>query len=443
MPDNNLEETMSRIAKGDVNKAFDQVAQIIKDAAGGDGITSRKNIKDKLKTLDGTEKALVDIFYRFIDYRDAGKGARMTVNDIDKAVAFAKDRMVGKYDLNNNGLSKKEINEMSRTAQLAVRLAAEIKHVRVTDPEPRQDPSPVQIPAELHRAIEEGHTELEWKNGEIIGARVSTNWENNGINAADQLRMLLALPQARNIEKLKLGLADADGMSHYDACLQALADAGPFDKLKDVVIGDFTQDETEISWVSVGDISAIFEAAPNMEKLLVRGSGVEMSNVTHDKLKQLSFESGGLPAGAVSGVNGSTFANLERLSIWFGADEYGANASVSDIDRILTGEGLPSLKHLVLANAEFENAIAQAVATAPIVAQLETLSLAMGTMDDTGAQALLDNAANFTHLQGLNVGDNYISTEMGTRLGDAIGDQVHSTPPKDDDPDYRYVDVSE
>ncbi|MEE8408448.1 MAG: molybdenum metabolism regulator, partial [Myxococcota bacterium] len=118
-------------------------------------------------------------------------------------------------------------------------------------------------------------------------------------------------------------------------------------------------------------------------------------------------------------------------------------ASVNDIGRILTGEGLPNLKHLGLANSEFENAIAQAVATAPIVARLETLDLSMGTMDDTGAQALLDNAANFTHLLALNVSDNFVSNEMNTQLRDAIGDNVRTSPPKDDDYRYRYVDVSE
>jgi len=118
---------MPRIAKADVHAALQRAADHILDAARPDGRVSRRDIKDKVQTLGGTERALVDIFYKFIDHRDAAPGAQVTKKDIDRAVAYANEKLVDKYDLNSNGLSKDEISRMSTTGQLAVRLARELK----------------------------------------------------------------------------------------------------------------------------------------------------------------------------------------------------------------------------------------------------------------------------------------------------------------------------
>ena len=120
---------MARIAKTDVYAALDRAAQIIRSAdTGNDGRISRKEIKAKLATMpEGTEKALVDIFYRFADHRDHRKYAKLTGADLEKTLAYARKELVADYDTNNNGLSKSEIAKMSRTAQLAVQLAKEMK----------------------------------------------------------------------------------------------------------------------------------------------------------------------------------------------------------------------------------------------------------------------------------------------------------------------------
>ena len=118
---------MPRIAKTDVHAALERAAKNISDAKTPDGVVSRDNIQDKLGELKGTEKKLTDIFYRFIDHRDHVAGARVTQQDIDKAVAYAKDKIVDKYDLNSNGLSKTEIAQMSLTGKLAVDLAKQLK----------------------------------------------------------------------------------------------------------------------------------------------------------------------------------------------------------------------------------------------------------------------------------------------------------------------------
>ena len=118
---------MPRIAKADVNLSLEIAANRIRDAAGPDGRTSRAEMKKALENLTGTEKKLADVFFRFIDHRDFKKGAQVTNADITRAVTYAKQKMVAKYDLNENGLSSTEIKKMSLTGQLAVSLAKELK----------------------------------------------------------------------------------------------------------------------------------------------------------------------------------------------------------------------------------------------------------------------------------------------------------------------------
>lgn len=118
---------MPRIAKTDVHQALQRAASIILDADGGDGRVSRADMSNKLASIDGNEKALADMFYRFIDHRDHKRGAVVTTKDVTKAVAYAKNHLIDAYDLNHNGLSRDEIADMSSTGQLAVALARELK----------------------------------------------------------------------------------------------------------------------------------------------------------------------------------------------------------------------------------------------------------------------------------------------------------------------------
>src|SRR5512137_1787724 len=118
---------MTRISKQSVYAALEKAAKNITDAAGHDGRISRADMKAKLGELSGTEKKLTDIFFRFMDHRDFRAGAQLTKSDVDKAVAYAKEKMVDQYDLNDNGLSKSEIAKMSLTGKLAVDLAKQLK----------------------------------------------------------------------------------------------------------------------------------------------------------------------------------------------------------------------------------------------------------------------------------------------------------------------------
>lgn len=118
---------MPRIARSDVNAVLQKTAQRIIDAGGADGRTSRAEMQVALKGLSGAERALADVFFRFVDHRDFKKGAQVTPGDVKRAVEYAKSKMIARYDLNGNGLSKDEIARMSLTGKLAVDVARALK----------------------------------------------------------------------------------------------------------------------------------------------------------------------------------------------------------------------------------------------------------------------------------------------------------------------------
>jgi hypothetical protein len=179
------------------------------------------------------------------------------------------------------------------------------------------------------------------------------------------------------------------------------------------------------------------------------GTELEFPETRHAALRRLTIESGGLPAAAVRGVASSSFPALEFLDLWLGTEGYGGDADVDDLAVILGGAKLPSLRHLGLRNSEIQDSIAKAIVEAPILRQLTTLDLSMGTLSDDGAAALLAITV-FSGLEFLDLHYHFLSdatvaeltrhcAELGVRVD--LSDQTE--PDEYDDEISRYVAVSE
>ncbi|MFI7532536.1 STM4015 family protein [Streptosporangium sp. NPDC049376] len=216
--------------------------------------------------------------------------------------------------------------------------------------------------------------------------------------------------------------------------------------LRTLYLGAISREEAEISWIQQSDVTPLLTAFPLLERLEVRGgSGLGLSPVRHEHLKDLTVESGGLPARVVRGVAESTFPALEHLELWLGVDEYGGDATLADMAGILSGERLPALRHLGLQNSEIQDEIAAAVASAPVVARLETLALSMGALGDEGAEALLSGQP-LTHLRRLDLYHHYLTDPMVARVKEAFagsGVEVDLSEQEEPDDEWRYVAVSE
>ncbi|MEU0546135.1 STM4015 family protein [Nocardia sp. NPDC005978] len=193
-----------------------------------------------------------------------------------------------------------------------------------------------------------------------------------------------------------------------------------FPALRAIFLGDIIYEENEISWIHQCDVTPLLENYPRLEEFGVRG-GEDLSfpPVTHQRLKSLTVETGGLGADVVRGIGASDFPDLETLDLWLGTSWYGATATVADLEPFLSGARLPKLTSLGLCNSEIQDQIAVAVAAAPVVAQLHTLDLSMGTLGDEGAEALLTGQP-LTHLRKLDLHHHFIGPAMLARLTAAL-----------------------
>ncbi|MEV4628502.1 STM4015 family protein [Micromonospora sp. NPDC049523] len=215
--------------------------------------------------------------------------------------------------------------------------------------------------------------------------------------------------------------------------------------LRALFLGEMTFEECEISWIQQTDVTPLLVAYPELETLRVRGAdGLVVTPTRHEALRELAFESGGLPAAVVRAVGECDLPGLTHLELWLGTDNYGGDATVEDLAPILAGTRLPALTYLGLRDAEIADPVAAALAGAPVVARLQTLDLSLGILSDTGAAALLAGQP-LTHLRRLDLHHHFVSEDMAARLvAELPGVEVDLSDVQEADSDGdRYVDVAE
>jgi hypothetical protein len=209
----------------------------------------------------------------------------------------------------------------------------------------------------------------------------------------------------------------------YEAAVpvDALAErASALPALRALFLGELIGEESEISWIQLTDVTPVLRAFPGLEVLRVRGSdGLDFVPGSYPGLRELAFESGGLPAEIVRAVGESDLPNLRHLELWLGTDTYGGDTTVADLASILAGANTPVLSYLGLRDSEIADDIAAAAAGAPVVARLETLDLSLGMLSDVGAAALLAGQP-LTHLRKLDLHHHFLTEEMTRRLRDEL-----------------------
>ncbi|MFJ2743268.1 STM4015 family protein [Streptomyces sp. NPDC087440] len=186
--------------------------------------------------------------------------------------------------------------------------------------------------------------------------------------------------------------------------------------LEAVFIGDMTPEDEEMCGIEQSDVTVLLSAFPDLVELGVRGgTELEFPPVTHEKLRRLTMETGGLPRAVANGIAASTLPALTHLDLWLGESGCGGDAELSDLAPLLDGTRFPGLTYLGLRNSEIQNEIAEAVAGAPVVAGLHTLDLSNGVLGDEGAAALLEGQP-LTHLRCLDLHHHFLSAEMERRI---------------------------
>jgi hypothetical protein len=280
-----------------------------------------------------------------------------------------------------------------------------------------------------------------------VAWRVATDYDG-GVTAFDEmLAAFVDAPWAGQVRALIIGEwgESYERTAPIDALVAA---ADRLTGLTALFLGELTMEESEVSWIQQGDVAPLLAAYPRLEVLRVRGSeGLALSQVRHERLQELAIESGGLPAEIIRAVVACEFPALRQLDLMLGTDNYGGDADVDDLAPVLSGTGWPALEYLGLRDAEIADAVAAALAGAPVVARLKTLDLSLGMLSDVGAAALLAGQP-LTHLRRLDLHHHFLTDEMQARLREELepagveldlGDAQRASV----DIDERYIAVSE
>jgi hypothetical protein len=268
-------------------------------------------------------------------------------------------------------------------------------------------------------------------------------WED-GTKVPDLIAQLCEDPKAPQVKALVIGPWGYDGDDPADPIYAKLAEpevAETLSGLKALFVGDITYEEQEISWIVQGDVAPVLAAYPQLEVLRVRGgNGLALNGLESSSLKKLIVEAGGLRREIIEQVCNSKLPNLEHLELWLGSENYDANHTVDDLMPLLSGRLFPKLRYLGLRDCEYTDDVARAAADAPVLSQLDTLDLSMGTFGDDGARALIASPQT-KKLKTLDVSHHYMSPAVAAELA-AIGPKLIADEGQDPGAE-RYIQVSE
>lgn len=253
--------------------------------------------------------------------------------------------------------------------------------------------------------------------------RIALDWESHvdGLSVASRLDDLFARPDVASVTGLVFGAWDFLSSVNSSVVVEGLVGGRQrLPELRALFIGDIVDAEQEMAWIAQSNLAPILPAFPKLEELRIRGSsGLALSTdaprLGHPTLKSLIVESAGLSREVANAALAGEFPQLRHLELWLGSEAEGGTVSLDDLAPLFDGRCFPALESLALKNAETADALAAAIASAPIVARLRKLDLSLGTLSDDGAEALLASTA-VRLLRDLDLRKSYLSPAIVQRF---------------------------
>ena len=293
--------------------------------------------------------------------------------------------------------------------------------------------------------------QLTWRGGFIESARIANSFdrdpdygdgtEENAVDIEKLFAELLDHPSARFLRRLTVGLVSFEDNSYENVA--KMIGKRHIPSLRTLFLGDFTYEETELSWSAAGKLEPIYAALPNLTSLHVRSGSMNLGKIVHPTLEHFEVTTGGLDPKSARAIGSAVWPSLKRLSIMGGRARYGGTTTLKDLKPILAGDNLPRLELLGLRNFEITDSLIEALALSKILPQLSALDLSMGTLSDEGVRKLYRYQKAFQHLEKLDITDNYVSKD-GQKLLRTMKLPVEIGKQREDDGDgARYASIGE
>jgi hypothetical protein len=280
-----------------------------------------------------------------------------------------------------------------------------------------------------------------------LGFRIRKDYDGNQ-SWMELFQKMLEQPNVSELTSLLVGAWDPEdseaSSSEVVATIVAARDQLP--NLTALFLGDITYEECEVSWIHQCNVGPLFHAFPKLKYFAVRGTNdLSFGRLEHANLKHLSVQSGGLDVSVVHDIFASDFPALEHLDLYLGTDNYGANTQITDLAPLLRGELFPKLSYLGLRDSDLTDAIAGALANAPILTRIKELDLSLGTLTDEGVRALM-TSPHLEKLEKLDIHHHFVNPEVLTELKSHLRKlkvKIDASDPQDPNDEWRFVAIGE
>ena len=243
-------------------------------------------------------------------------------------------------------------------------------------------------------------------------------YEDGSKNAGTMLEEIMRDSDFSDLQELVIGCWG----ECWDESVQNLIDCiidnkEKFRHIKSLFVGDMDFEECEVSWIIQADYSKLWDAMPQLEKLVIKGStGLELGKIKHDSLQHLEIICGGIPKEVIESVQEAKLPSLETLLLYIGIEDYGFDGDISTIKELLEKSDFPKLSYLGITDSEIQDEVTEAVLNSKYISQIRTLNLSLGSLTDKGGQLLLEKLPIYKNIKSVNLEYHYMSEEMMDKL---------------------------
>lgn len=273
------------------------------------------------------------------------------------------------------------------------------------------------LPSFAGKSIKDFNAGDKLDNPAEVMPRVSWDWDSED-EVTDILATIFQDPQCDQLTGLVIGHFSEDSYEEPPSAIlnTIIQGASRLPNLVTFFLGDMSYEQNEVSWIYHTDMSPFWEAFPQLQHVGIRGSnGLILGSMELPDLEMLVLESGGMPSSVIQEVQNAKLPSLKHLEIYLGDNYYGWDGNADTIRPLLYENTFPDLEYLGLRNSEIVDDICKLLVDAPILSQLKTLDLSLGTLSDEGAKALL-TCPELGKLEKLDLHHHYLSDEVMDKL---------------------------
>lgn len=236
----------------------------------------------------------------------------------------------------------------------------------------------------------------------------------------DLFETILNDPEREKIDEIIIGCwGEAWEESPQEIIDGIVENKDKFAHIKSLYFGDMDFEECEVSWIIQGNYEKLWQALPNLEKVIIKGTtDLELGDMKSDSLKEFQIICGGLPKDCMEKIKEAKFPSLEKLLLYIGVEDYGFDGNLEDIKNMIEQSDFKNLTYLGITDSEIQDDVTEYIFTSKYMNQLTTLDLSNGTLTDKGGKVILENLSKYPNIKELNLEYHFLSEDMMDKLSE-------------------------